>query len=120
MLGVSEALIGLTIVAVGTSAPELVTTIVSTLRGQRDIAIGNLVGSSTYNIVLILGVTLLVSAADVPIEPMLVRVDIPVMVAAAVACVPVFLSSQRMVRPEGGLFVLAYLVYFAYLVIART
>jgi cation:H+ antiporter len=60
-LQVSEALIGLTVVAIGTSAPELVTTLVSTVRGDRDIAIGNLLGSSVYNIALVLGITILVA-----------------------------------------------------------
>jgi cation:H+ antiporter len=58
-LGVSDAIVGLTIVAIGTSAPELVTTLLSTLRGDRDIAVGNLLGSSVYNLALILGLTVL-------------------------------------------------------------
>ena len=120
ILGVSDALIGLTVVAIGTSSPELVTTVVSTLRQERDIAIGNLLGSSVYNIALILGVTCLVPAAGIAVEPALVRVDIPVMIAATVACIPVFWSGRSVSRLEGGLFVGAYLAYLAYLVIART
>jgi cation:H+ antiporter len=120
LIEVSEAFIGLTIVAVGTSSPELVTTIVSTIRGQRDIAVGNLIGSSIYNILFILGVTLLVTPAGIQVEPALIQVDIPVMAAVALACVPIFMSGRRISRLEGGLLVAAYMVYLGYLIAART
>jgi cation:H+ antiporter len=118
LLGVSEAFIGLTIVAIGTSAPELVTAIVSTLRKERDIAVGNLIGSSIYNIGVILGVTCLVS--PISIESTLVRIDIPVMIAVMLVCVPVFASGHRVSRQEGTLFVTAYIVYLIYLLFTRT
>lgn len=118
--GVSDAFIGLTIVAIGTSAPELVTTIVSTIKNERDIAIGNLLGSSTYNIAFILGITSLVPAGGIPVSPELLFIDIPVMIAAVLACVPVFLLDKRVSRLEGSLFVAAYAVYLGYLLIART
>jgi cation:H+ antiporter len=86
--GVSDAFIGLTIVAIGTSAPELVTTVISTLRGNRDIAIGNLLGSSVYNILVILGVTCVVAPAGVEVGPDLIGFDIPVMTAVALVCIP--------------------------------
>lgn len=114
--GVSDALIGLTVVAIGTSAPELVTTVVSTLRGDRDIAIGNLIGSSIYNILLILGITCLVPAGGLLLPDSLVRIDIPIMVAVAVVCIPIFLSGRRVSRLEGGFMVAAYLVYLAFVV----
>lgn len=116
-LGVSEAVIGLTIVAIGTSAPELVTTIVSTIRGDRDIAIGNLIGSSVYNIALILGTT--AAVAPIVIVPELVRIDLPLMTAVTLLCVPVFVTGRRVARLEGFLFVSAYLVYLAYLILVR-
>ncbi len=116
---VSDAVIGLTIVAIGTSAPELVTSVLATFRHHRDIAIGNLIGSSVYNIALILGVTVLV-AGGIPISPELARVDIPLMALATLACAPVFLSGRRMSRLEGGLFVSAYVVYLSYLLLTRT
>src|SRR3546814_9102393 len=75
--------IGLTIVAIGTSAPELVTTIISTIRDERDIAIGNLIGSSVYNILVILGVTCLIPADGVDVSSHLIRIDIPVMLGVA-------------------------------------
>ncbi|MGE3744521.1 MAG: calcium/sodium antiporter [Sphingomonadaceae bacterium] len=117
---VSDAFIGLTIVAIGTSAPELVTTIISTFRGERDIAIGNLIGSSVYNILVILGVTCLVSANGVDVGSHLIRIDIPVMLGVALLCIPVFVSRREISRVEGGLFVTAYAVYLSYLIIQRT
>lgn len=117
--GVSDALIGLTIVAIGTSAPELATTITSTIRGERDIAVGNLIGSSVYNILLILGVTALVPSGGVHLGHYLVRVDIPIMTLVALLCVPVFVSGRRISRLEGSTFVAAYLVYLAYLIAER-
>lgn len=118
--GVSDAFIGLTVVAIGTSSPELVTTIVSTLRNQRDIAVGNLLGSSIFNIVFILGATCLVPAGGLPVSPELIRVDIPVMVLVALVCAPVFLTGRRVTRLEGGAFVAAYCAYMTYLIAART
>lgn len=119
-LGVSDAFIGLTIVAIGTSAPELATTIVSTIRGDRDIAIGNLIGSSIYNLTIILGITVLVAPGTVLIDQQLVLVDLPVMVAVSFVFGPLMLSGRRLTRIEGSSLVLAYVVYLAYLLIART
>lgn len=118
--GVSDSFIGLTVVAIGTSSPELVTTLVSTWKGQRDIAIGNLLGSSVYNIFFILGVTCLVPATGIPVPPELVRVDIPVMVGVALLCAPVFVTDRRVSRLEGGLFVAAYAAYLAWLIGTRS
>jgi cation:H+ antiporter len=120
MLGVSDTFIGLTVVAIGTSSPELVTTVVATLRNNRDIAVGNLLGSSVYNVLLILGVTCLVPPSGIHIDPDLIRVDIPVMTAATLVCVPVLWSGRRVTRLEGALFVGAYIAYLTYLVLART
>ncbi|NLU83442.1 calcium/sodium antiporter [Rhodococcus sp. HNM0569] len=113
---VSDAVIGLTVVAIGTSAPELVTTLVSTLRGDRDIAVGNLLGSSIYNIVAILGITLVVARDGVEIPDDVVRVHLPIMVAAALVCVPAFLTGRRIARGEGTVFFLAYCVYLGALI----
>jgi cation:H+ antiporter len=118
-LGVSDAVIGLTIIAIGTSAPELVTTLVSTIRGNRDIALGNLLGSSVYNIAIILGVTILVAPGAVEVPDEILGGDLLLMVGAAVACVPVFVSGRRITRIEGGVFVAAYVAYLAWLIISR-
>ena len=117
--GVSDALIGLTVVAIGTSAPELVTTVVSTVRGERDIAIGNLLGSSIYNILLILGITALVPAHGLVLDSNLVRVDIPIMVVATLACVPIFITGRRVGRVEGGAMMVAYLAYLAFVLMTQ-
>ncbi|HEX6956354.1 MAG TPA: calcium/sodium antiporter [Ferrovibrio sp.] len=117
---VSDEFIGLTIVAIGTSSPELVTTVVSTLRRQRDIAIGNLLGSSVYNILFILGLTCIVPSAPIPVARSLITVDIPMMAAVALLCVPVFYSGRQVARIEGIAFVAAYLAYLGYLLASRT
>lgn len=114
--GVSEAFIGLTIVAIGTSAPELTTTIISTLRNERDIAIGNLLGSSVYNIVFILGLITLSSDQGVAVSRELVTINIPVMVAAAIVCAPAFMTGRELSRAEGGCFAAAYLGYLAFMI----
>lgn len=118
--GVSDAFIGLTIVAIGTSAPELVTTIVSTVRGDRDIAVGNLIGSSVFNLTLILGVPVLVSNGSGPIDAHLLRVDLPIMVAVSLLCVPLFLTGKKLSRWEGALLVVGYVVYLTYLLVVRS
>jgi len=117
---VSDALIGLTVVAIGTSAPELVTTVVSTLRGERDIAIGNLLGSSIYNILLILGITCLVPAHGLALPAQLVRIDIPIMVVATLICIPIFITGRRVSRVEGGAMVGAYVAFLAFLLMTQT
>lgn len=117
--GVSEAFIGLTIVAIGTSSPELATTVIATLKGQRDIAVGNLLGSSVYNILFILGVTCIVPSEPVPVARSLITIDLPVMLAVALLCIPVFHSGRQVSRVEGGCFIGVYATYLGYLVIAR-
>lgn len=118
-LGVTETIIGLTIVAVGTSAPELATMVVSTLRSERDIAIGNLVGSSIYNLCIILGLTCIIAPQGIPVEQELIVIDIPLMVATALLCIPVFMTGRGISRMEGAGFVCAYLAYMTWLVFVR-
>lgn len=118
--GVSDAFIGLTVVAIGTSAPEIVTAIVATIRNERDLAVGNLLGSSVFNILLILGVTGVVDVTDIPVPQELAFIDLPVMVAVTLLCIPVFLSHKLVSRFEGTIFVAAYVGYFIYLIAART
>ncbi len=119
-LGVSDAIIGLTIVAIGTSAPELVTTVVSTVRGERDLAIGNLIGSSIYNVGAVLGLTVLVAPHGVPVPDEVLAADLVLVVVATAAAVPVFLTGHRISRVEGGLFVSGYVGYLAWLLLTRT
>ena len=118
-LHISEAMIGLTIVAIGTSAPELVTTIVATLKDERDVAVGNLLGSSIYNILVILGLTCLVAPGGVPVERQLMFVDIPLMTGVMLGAVPVFWTGRRVSRLEGGLGIAIYVAYLLSLVLFR-
>lgn len=117
LLGLSETMIGLTIVAMGTSAPEFVTTVVSTIKGERDVAVGNLLGSSIYNILVILGLTCLASPGGVEVERRLVLFDVPLMVGVAFACIPVFVSGRRISRLEGGTAVALYVAYMTTLIV---
>jgi len=117
--GVSDSLIGLTIVAIGTSLPELATTTMATLRGARSLAIGNLLGSSTYNLTLILGTALLFAPGSFPLETQLLRVDMPLLVLGSLLCVPVFLTGRRVSRREGVLFMGLYTAYLTYLIALR-
>lgn len=119
-LGVTDAIIGLTIVAIGTSAPELITTVVATLRGDRDLAVGNLIGSSIYNIGAVLGLTVLVAPHGVPVPDEVLAADLGLLVVATAAAVPVFLSGRRVSRVEGGLFVAGYVTYLTWLLVTRT
>lgn len=118
-LGVSATIIGLTIVAIGTSAPELVTTIISTIKDDRDVAIGNLLGSSIYNILIILSIPCMVSPGGLPVERQLLWFDIPLMAGVAIGAIPVFMTGKRVSRLEGGVGVGIYLAYLAWLVFLR-
>jgi cation:H+ antiporter len=114
--GVNEAVIGLTIIAAGTSLPEVVTSVVATLRGERDIAVGNVVGSNIFNILCVLGISGLVSPVPLLAGEQMATVDIPVMVGVAILCVPLFFIGSVLNRIEGLLFMLLYVAYTWYLV----
>jgi cation:H+ antiporter len=116
-LGVSELVIGLTIVALGTSLPEMAASIIAAFRGERELAVGNAIGSNIFNIVAVLGLTAVASPAGVPVADAALAFDIPVMVAVAVACLPVFFA-QRVGRPAGALFIGYYSAYTLYLILA--
>ena len=111
MLGVSKLVIGLTIVAIGTSAPELVTSLVAELRGNGDLGIGNLIGSGIFNVLGILGVTAIVS--PVPIDPQVFIFDLPVAIAAAVVVLPLVFTGGRISRLEGALLLASFALYTA-------
>lgn len=118
--GVSELIIGLTIVAIGTSLPELATSVVAALRGERDIAVGNVVGSGIFNILAIAGIAAIVSPGGLTVAPALIRFDMPVMIAAAVACLPIFAVGHLIPRWEGAVFILCYAAYTSYLILDAT
>lgn len=119
-LGISDAVIGLTIVAIGTSAPELATTVMSTLRNDRDVAVGNLIGSSITNIFVILGLTCVFAGQPVPVTADVLQIDLPLSAAVALVCYPVFRSDQQVSRKEGLAFVAAYVLYLGLLLAYRT
>ena len=113
--GISELVIGLTVIAAGTSLPEVATSVVAAMRGERDIAVGNVVGSNIFNIFAVLGASAAISPIGVAVEPAALMVDIPVMIAAAVACLPIFFTHGRIDRWEGALFLAGYFAYAAWL-----
>ncbi len=116
-LGVREIVIGLTVVAVGTSLPEIATSVLAAARGESDLAVGNVVGSNLLNLLAVLGLAGTVSRRPVPVGRETLTLDLPVMLATAVACLPVFFTGHRIARWEGGLFVAYYAAYVAYVVL---
>jgi cation:H+ antiporter len=118
LLGVPELIVGLTIVAAGTSLPEVATSIMASIRGERDIAVGNVVGSNTFNILGVLGLSALVAPGDLAVPASVLAFDLPVMTAVAVACLPVFFTGRTIARWEGIVFLGYYAAYTAYLVLA--
>lgn len=119
-LGVSSLVIGLTIVAVGTSLPELATSVLASLRGARDIAVGNVIGSCLFNLLGVLGIGAVLAPDGMAVPVGALTFDMPVMVAVAVAALPVFFTGHVIARWEGAVFVAYYVVYAAYLVLDAT
>jgi len=121
-LGVSDLIIGLTIVSAGTSMPEVATSIMAAIKGERDIAVGNVVGSNTFNILGSLGIAGVVSGVvgsqGLVVPPAMLNFDLWVMTAVALACLPVFMTGREIARWEGCLFFAYYLAYVGYLVLA--
>ncbi|MGE0824915.1 MAG: calcium/sodium antiporter [Candidatus Binatia bacterium] len=119
-VGVSELVIGLTIVAAGTSLPEVATSVIATRRGERDIAVGNVVGSNIYNILAILGISALVAPGGIPVSTAALHFDIPIMIVVALSCLPIFFTGHIIARWEGALFLGYYVAYTTYLIFDST
>jgi cation:H+ antiporter len=119
-LGVSSLVIGLTVVAIGTSLPELATSIIAVRRGERDMAVGNIVGSNIFNIGLVLGLPAIIFGEGIPVPAAAIALDLPVMLATAIALLPIAFTGFIIARWEGGLFVAISIAYTAYLVLAAT
>lgn len=117
LLGVSELVIGLTIVAAGTSLPEVAASTVAAFRGEKDIAVGNVVGSNLFNLLSVLGLSSIVSPDGIRVSVSALSFDIPVMIAVSVACLPVFFTGNLIARWEGLLFLGYYVAYTVYLVL---
>jgi cation:H+ antiporter len=120
LLGVSELMIGLTILAIGTSLPEAATCVIASLRNERDIAVGNVVGSNIMNILAVLGMSAVIAPEGIGVSETALHIDIPVMIIVSFACLPIFFTGHRIERWEGGLFLAYYVVYLVYLILGET
>jgi cation:H+ antiporter len=119
-LGVSELVIGLTVVAIGTSLPEVATSVVAALRGEAEIAVGNVVGSNIFNILFVLGIAGAIIPEDLPVHSSLIHFDIPFMLAATFACLPIFFTGYKISRKEGILFFSYFIIYITWIVLSST
>jgi cation:H+ antiporter len=119
-LGVSELVVGLTIVAAGTSLPEVVTSVIAAIRGERDIAVGNVVGSNIFNLTGVLGLASIVAPTGIEVSTAVIGFDLPVMIAVALACLPIFFTGGVISRQEGVLLLGYYVAYTLYLVLAAS
>jgi len=115
MAGVSELTIGLTIVAIGTSLPEIVVSLAAAMKGERDIAVGSVIGSNILNLLAVLGVSGLFIPGAIPVQDVLVSFDLIVLIAASILCVPIFYTGYKIVRWEGAMFLFFYFAYLFYL-----
>lgn len=118
--GVSELIIGLTIVSVGTSLPEVATSVVAAYRGERDIAVGNVVGSNILNILSVLGLSSIIAPQGINVAASALAFDIPVMIAIAVVCLPIFFAGYQITRFNGAVFFIFYILYVVYLIFSST
>jgi len=118
--GVSEVVIGLTIVAAGTSLPEVVTSVMASIKGERDIAVGNVVGSNLFNLLGVLGLSSLLAPGGIPLTESFIGFDLPVMAVVAFACLPIFFSGGVISRWEGLVLFGYYVVYTVYLILATS
>ncbi|MEX0706161.1 MAG: calcium/sodium antiporter [Nitriliruptoraceae bacterium] len=116
-LGVSELVIGLTIVAAGTSLPEVATSVLAAIRGERDIAVGNVIGSCLFNLLAVLGLGGIVAPHGIPVTQGALSFDIPVMIAVAIAALPIFFTGYTITRWEAAVFLGYYAAYIGYLIL---
>lgn len=114
---VSEAVIGMTVVTIGTTAPELSACLVASLKGERDIAVGNIVGSNIFNILAVLGAGACVAPEGIQVSEGMLHFAMPVMAAVCFSCLPVFFAGRAIRRWEGILFLIYFVIYVAYLVL---
>jgi len=119
-LGMSELLVGVTVVAIGTSLPELATSVVAAVRGERDIAVGNVVGSNLFNLMAVLGLSAMVSQRGLPVPEEVLDFQLPALVVVSVLCFGVFYTQLLVRRWEGFAFLVLYGAYMAYTVAEAT
>lgn len=113
-LGLSETLIGLTIVAIGTSLPELITSVIASKKGENDIAVGNIIGSNIFNALLVLGVSSVITPVTIARENF---ADIWILLASSVLLIPIMYTGKKLNRVEGGVMILGYIAYTVFLVL---
>jgi len=116
-MGVAEVIIGMTVVTIGTTAPELSACLVAAWKGERDIAVGNIVGSNLFNILAVLGIGALVAPRGIEVGPSMLSFGIPVMTIVLFACLPVFFAGRAIRRWEGVMFLFFFVIYLANLVL---
>lgn len=114
---ISELLIGLTLVAVGTSLPEIATSIVALVKKEHDLAVGNIIGSNIFNLLAAMGIAALIAPNGVQVPHQAIVFDLPIMVAVALACLPIFLTGHKIARWEGILFLFYYALYLTFLIL---
>ncbi len=119
-LGLSELVIGLTIVALGTSLPEVATSVMAACRGERDIAVGNVIGSNIFNLLGVLGLAAALAPGGITVSPAILAFDLPVMMAVALLCLPIFFTGMIVFRWEGVLLLGYFVIYTAYIVLRAT
>ena len=117
VLGISELVIGLTIIAVGTSLPEVATSVIAAIKGESDIAVGNAVGSNIFNLLGVLGLGALLAPDGVSVAARVLQFDFPVMAFVALVSLPIFYIDNRISRAEGGLLLSYYVLYVAFIVL---
>jgi cation:H+ antiporter len=118
-IGLSELVIGLTVVALGTSLPEIATSVIAGVRGKSDIAVGNIVGSNLFNILAVIGLTSMAAPSGIPVAREALFFDLPLMAAAMLVCLPVFYTGMKISRLEGAFFLGAYVLYAGYLLLLK-
>ena len=120
LLGMSELVVGLTIVSIGTSLPEIATSMTAARKGNADIAVANVLGSNLYNIMLTLGLTIVVAPGVLEVSRNALMLDMPFMIAVAVGCIPIFLTGFDLDRKDASLFLFYYAAYLIYLILEAT
>lgn len=115
-LGISQLVIGLTIVSIGTSLPEVATSLTSARKGNADIAVANVMGSNLYNVLLTLGLTLVIAPNALEVSKDALSLDLPFMLAVSIVCIPIFIAGFNLTRTDGLIFLFYYVTYLAYLV----
>ncbi len=118
--GISEIVIGLTIVAIGTSLPELATSVVAAMKGQRDLAVGNAVGSNMFNLMIVLPAAAVLSPAGVPVTTSVLWFDLAAMTMIALICWPIFISRSTVSRFEGAVMLGLFAMYTTILIAEAT